>query len=48
MLGFWRPPLIRAVTDHDGRGILLNNPGGIFNAVINAGFLFSHYTEMPK
>lgn len=34
MLGL---PLIRAVTDGGGRGISLNNPGGIFNAVINAG-----------
>lgn len=31
------PPLISAVIDGDGRGISLSNPGGILNAVINAG-----------
>ena len=41
-------PLVRAVTYWDGRGISLNNPGGIFNAFINSGFSLSQYTAMPQ
>lgn len=31
-----------------GRGISLNNPGGVFNAVINARLSLPHYMDVPQ
>lgn len=44
-VGVWKPSTNNS---SGGRGISLNNPGGIFYAVITAGLSLSHYTDVPQ